>query len=187
MPKVVDHEERRRRIAAAVRRIAADQGLEAVSLGQVALAAGISKGQVQHYFPSKDAMLRHALRTLREQVDAKASEALPDLRSVLLALLPLNAGSRTEALVANAFLWRALKDDEIAEPFRVGYQQLHAGLVELIAAEQASGTLSADLDPATEADLLAALTTGLADAILLGHRSAQEATALIDHHLKRLA
>lgn len=186
MPKVVDHEERRRRIAAAVRRIAADQGLEAVSLGQVALAAGISKGQVQHYFPSKDAMLRHALRSLREHVDRQV-DAPTDLRGLLLALLPLEEGSRTEALVANAFLWRALKDDDIAEQFRVGYQQLHAGLVELIAAEQASGSLSAALDPSSEADLLVALTTGLADTILLGHRSAQEAIALIDHHLKRLA
>src|SRR5690606_40101098 len=65
VPKRVDHEERRRLIAAAGRRIAADRGLEGVSLGEVAAEAGISKGLVQHSFPSKDAMLRCATGTLR--------------------------------------------------------------------------------------------------------------------------
>ncbi|MEU8632122.1 TetR/AcrR family transcriptional regulator [Amycolatopsis sp. NPDC048633] len=187
MPKVVDHEERRRRIAETLRRIAADEGLEAVSLGQVAAAAGISKGQVQHYFPTKDAMLRYAVRTLRDQVErqvvAGTAGAPPDLRAVLVALLPLDAESRTEALVANAFVWRAFKDDEIAAWFRTGYEHLRAALAALVEAEH---SLSG-LDAAREADLLLALTGGLADAVLLGHRSGEEAIELIDLHLRRLA
>jgi AcrR family transcriptional regulator len=191
VPKVVDHEERRRRIAETLRRIAADEGLEAVSLGQVAAAAGISKGQVQHYFPTKDAMLRYAVRTLRDQVErqvaAEVAGAPPDLRTVLVALLPLDDESRTEALVANAFLWRALKDEEIAAQFRTGYEQLREVLAALVGAEQGAGTWPADLDPAREADFLLALTSGLADAVLLGHRTGREAVELIDLHLGRLA
>jgi AcrR family transcriptional regulator len=191
VPKVVDHEERRRRIAETLRRIAADEGLEAVSLGQVAAAAGISKGQVQHYFPTKDAMLRYAVRTLRDQVErqvaAEVAGAPPDLRTVLVALLPLDDESRTEALVANAFLWRALKDEEIAAQFRTGYEQLREVLAALVGAEQGAGTWPADLDPGREADFLLALTSGLADAVLLGHRTGREAVQLIDLHLGRLA
>jgi AcrR family transcriptional regulator len=191
VPKVVDHEERRRRIAETLRRIAADEGLEAVSLGQVAAAAGISKGQVQHYFPTKDAMLRYAVRTLRDQVErqvaAEVAGAPPDLRTVLVALLPLDDESRTEALVANAFLWRALKDEEIAAQFRTGYGQLREVLAALVGAEQGAGTWPADLDPGREADFLLALTSGLADAVLLGHRTGREAVELIDLHLGRLA
>ena len=186
MPKVVDHEERRRRIAQTLRRIAAAEGLEAVSLGQVAAAAGISKGQVQHYFPTKDAMLRYAVRTLRDQVErrvaAEAADAPPDLRTVLVALLPLDDESRMEALVANAFVWRALKDDEIAGWFRAGYEQLRTALAALVAAEHGP----TGLDAAREADLLLALTAGLADAVLLGHRTGAEAIELIDLQLRRL-
>ncbi len=185
MPKVVDHEERRRRIAATLRRIAADEGLEAVSLGQVAAAAGISKGQVQHYFPNKDAMLRYAVRTLRDQVErqvaTEAADAPPDLRTVLVALLPLDDESRTEALVANAFLWRAFKDDEIAAWFRAGYEQLREALAALVTAEHGL----TGVDAAREADLLLALTAGLADAVLLGHRTGAEAVELIDLQLRR--
>ena len=50
MPKKVDRQERRTRIADALMRVAADQGLEAVSLRHVAAEAGVSAGMVQHYF-----------------------------------------------------------------------------------------------------------------------------------------
>ncbi|WP_033322157.1 TetR/AcrR family transcriptional regulator [Streptomyces yerevanensis] len=188
MPKRVDHEERRRLIATAVRRIAADRGLEAVSLGEVAAEAGISKGLVQHYFPSKDAMLRHATRTLRDQVENRVQFAggLAGLRAALVALLPLTDESRTEALVANAFVVRALKDPEIAERFRTGHAQLRDAVAAMVTAAQADGDLHPKLDPAQESDLLLALVAGLGDAVLLGHRTPAEAKSLVDHHLSRL-
>ncbi|WP_028847305.1 TetR/AcrR family transcriptional regulator [Thermocrispum agreste] len=191
MPKRVDHEERRQLIAAAVRRIAADRGLEGVSLGEVATEAGISKGLVQHYFASKDEMLRYATGTLREQVDRRVGTDLPEglagLRMILLALLPRDAASRTDALVANAFFVRALKDPIIAERFRTGHEQLRHGVAAMISTAQQAGELNADCDPVTEADLLIAVVTGLIDAILLGHRTIEEAERLIDHQLARLA
>jgi AcrR family transcriptional regulator len=185
MPKRVDHEERRRLIAAAVRRIAADRGLEAVSLAEVAAEAGISKGLVQHYFPTKDAMLRHATATLRTQVEDRIGTPVT-LRDVLVALLPLDDEGRTDALVANAFLVRALKDEEIADRFRTGHTQLTEALAALITAAQVEGTLAKDLDSAREADLLLAVVGGLGDAVLLGHRTPEDAVALVDHHLSRL-
>ena len=186
MPKRVDHEERRRLIAAAVRRIAAERGLEAVSLGEVAAEAGISKGLVQHYFPTRDAMLRYATGTLRTQVEDRIG-APASLRDVVVALLPLDEAGRTDALVANAFLVRALKDEEIAGRFRTGHTQLAGALATMIAAGRADGTLAPDLDPAREADLLLAVVAGLGDAVLLGHRTPAEVIALVDHHLSRLA
>ena len=185
MPKRVDHEERRRLIADAVRRIAADRGLEAVSLGEVATEAGISKGLVQHYFPTKDAMLRYATGTLRTQVEDRVGVPA-NLRDLVVALLPLDEAGRTEALVANAFLVRALKDDEIADRFRTGHAQLTEALATMIAAAQADGALAADLDPAREADLLLAVVSGLGDAVLLSHRTPEDAVALVEHHLSRL-
>ncbi|MBB4906682.1 TetR/AcrR family transcriptional regulator [Actinophytocola algeriensis] len=185
MPKRVDHDERRRLIAAAVRRIAADRGLEAVSLGEVAAEAGISKGLVQHYFATKDAMLRFATGTLRDHVEQRLGTPAT-LRDTIVALLPLDDASRAEALVANAFLVRALKDEEIAGRFRTGHAQLAEVLTTMVAAAQAAGELAADLDPAREADLLLAVAAGLGDAVLLGHRTPEQAIALVDHHLFRL-
>ena len=57
MPKKVDPEERRRLIADALMRVAAEQGLESVSLRHVATQAGVSAGMVQHYFRTRDEMM----------------------------------------------------------------------------------------------------------------------------------
>jgi AcrR family transcriptional regulator len=54
MPKKVDRQERRTLIADALMRVAADQGLAAVSLRTVAAEAGVSAGMVQPYFRTKD-------------------------------------------------------------------------------------------------------------------------------------
>lgn len=190
MPKRVDHDERRGLIADAVRRIAADRGLEAVSLGEVAAEAGISKGLVQHYFQTRDAMLRYATATLRDRVERRMptefAAGLTGLRAVLIALLPVSDESRTDALVANAFLVRALKDPEIAERFRTGHAQLRGAVVTMITESQADGDLDPGLDPGQEADLLLALVAGLGDAVLLERRTSAEVTSLLDHHLSRL-
>ncbi|WP_410650503.1 TetR/AcrR family transcriptional regulator [Amycolatopsis sp. cmx-4-54] len=186
MPKRVDHEDRRRQIAAAVRRIAADRGLEGVSLNEVAAEAGISKGSVQHYFASRDEMLRYATTTLRGGIEERiAAPSEPRVRDLLVALLPLDEGGRDHALVANAFVVRALKDPEIAGHFRTGHGQLRDAVAALLAAGR--DDLLPTVDPATEADLLLALVSGLGDAVLLGYQSGDEAIALIDLHLSRIA
>lgn len=190
MPKRVDHEQRRRLIADTIRHIVADRGLEAVSLGEVAAAAGISKGLVQHYFPTREAMLRYTTGTLRDHVENQVrpefSGGLTGLRAALVALLPLDDESRTEALVANAFIVHALKDPEIAGQFRVGHAQLREAVAAMVAAAQADDDLDAHLDAVQEADLLLAFISGLGDTVLLGHRTPAEAISLVDHHLSRL-
>lgn len=65
MPKKVDRHERRTLIADALMRVAARQGLEAVSLRHVAAEAGVSPGMVQHYFRTKDEMMAFAMAVVR--------------------------------------------------------------------------------------------------------------------------
>jgi len=187
VPKRVDHEHRRQQIAAAVRRIAADRGLEGVSLNEVAAEAGISKGFVQHYFASRDDMLRFATTTLRSGLEERiATPSEPRVRELLIALLPLDEAARDDALVANAFLMRALKDPEIAGHFRTGHGQLRDAVTAMLAAARDDGEFVATLDPASEAALLLALVSGLGDAVLLGYQTGEEAIALIDLHLSRI-
>ncbi|RSM79563.1 TetR family transcriptional regulator [Amycolatopsis sp. WAC 01375] len=187
MPKRVDHEHRRQQIAAAVRRIAADRGLEGVSLSEVAAEAGISKGFVQHYFASRDDMLRFATTTLRSGLEERiATPSELGVRDLLIALLPLDEAARDDALVANAFLMRALKDPEIAGHFRTGHGQLRDAVAAMLTAARDDGEFASTVDPVAEAALLLALVSGLGDAVLLGYQSGEEAIALIDRHLSRI-
>jgi AcrR family transcriptional regulator len=114
MPKKVDRLERRTRIADALMRVAAEQGLEAVSLRHVAAEAGVSAGMVQHYFRTKDEMMTFAMDVVRERNQERVTEAVAALgdapaprellRTIITTLLPLEAESRADARVALAFL-----------------------------------------------------------------------------------
>ena len=50
MHKQVDQEERRRKIEEEDERLVTDKGVEAASLRAVAAEAGVSMGEVQHYY-----------------------------------------------------------------------------------------------------------------------------------------
>lgn len=194
MPKVVDHGQRRGDIAEALWRIAAAEGLEAVSLARVAQEAGVSKGRVQHYFASRDELLDFAAQHLRLRVDARVSarmaaaapsSPLGEVRALLVALLPLDDDARTDARVGSAFLIRALGDDRLRETYRTGNRLIRAAVADRLAAARDAGELAA-LDPDREATVLLALAGGLAEAVLLGGADEAGALAVLDHQLGRL-
>ena len=57
MPRIVDPAERRREVVEAVKRIVVADGLERVSLREVAAEAGLVVGSVRHYFDTSDELL----------------------------------------------------------------------------------------------------------------------------------
>jgi AcrR family transcriptional regulator len=197
MPKQVDHQQRRGQIAEAVWRIAADRGLEAVSMSTVAAEAGISIGRIQHYFAGKDELVRFAATRLRERIDERLREriaATPEphtpltmLRAILTALLPLDPESRTEALVGVAVFFRALHEPELTQKYLTGQSHILAVLAEQLSVASRAGEVRPDLDVGVEARILVALASGLSSDLLLGHCSPAEAVAMIEHQLAHLA
>lgn len=194
MPRVVDHGQRRGEIAGALWRIAAAEGLEAVSLARVAQEAGVSKGRVQHYFGSRGELLAFAAEQLRLRVDDRIQAAVRDagpqtsvelVRAILVALLPLDDQARTDARVGSAFQVRALGDDDLRATYRAGNRLLRTAVADRLAEARDAGEL-ADLDPEREATVLIALAGGLAEAVLIGDETESSAVAVLDHQLARL-
>ena len=121
MPKVVDHEQRREELAAAVWRLASRDGLDAVTIRGVAAEAGWSTGALHHYFSDKEELLLFALKTVADRVGrrvatARAESAEPlELARALLAIgLPLDEERRDETRVWFAFLGLALTRPPLA-------------------------------------------------------------------------
>ncbi|MCF3104152.1 TetR family transcriptional regulator C-terminal domain-containing protein [Streptomyces roseoverticillatus] len=196
MPKRVDHEERRRAIAEALWRIACARGLDGASLRDVAAEAGISLGQLQHYFSSKDEMLVFALKYLGGLAEERIRARLlgltgpPSPRDVLretvMEMLPLDGASRTGNLVQIAYFVRALHDERLREHAKEGVPALRAFFADQVRAGIAQGEVSADRSPEAEAMLLIALTDGLTTYLLLEACAPEEAKSLLDGHLARL-
>ncbi|WP_206055181.1 TetR/AcrR family transcriptional regulator [Nocardia sp. CS682] len=193
VPKQVDHQERRRQIAAAVCRLAATHGLEGVSLRHVAAEAGVSMGRVQHYFKTKDEMLLFAFGTISEGVEHRVTQAVsalpqpPDARSLVRALLiemmPIGDHAKAEMPMWVAFFARAVVEPQMAELLRQGTRSLHGFVAEQIGnARPASHSMS---DADREADILLSLTDGLMMRLMVGGIDAETALAALDHQLDR--
>jgi AcrR family transcriptional regulator len=186
MPKKVDPEERRRLIADALMRVAAEQGLESVSLRHVATQAGVSAGMVQHYFRTRDEMMTFALTIVRERSQLRITEAVAGLggepaprlllRTMIVALLPLDDQSRDNGRVALAFLAYTAVRPTAAAALRGD----SAGMVDFIA-----GMLTVP-DPVGAAAGLLALMEGLGIYLLGGQYTAERALQALDAHLDLL-
>ncbi|WP_214322933.1 TetR/AcrR family transcriptional regulator [Nonomuraea sediminis] len=193
MPKIVDHDARRRHIAEAVHRIIHDKGMESVSLREVAAEAGMSMGTVQYYVTTKDQMLLLALEHFRvwigirvAAVTARQSTPLDLLRGTVLELLPLDDERSYLNRIGLAFQASSVVADDQAAAMRLGLPHLLSLLAEQIRAAQAAGQLAAHLDADKEASILYAFAQGIVNAALVGHYTPKEVVAALDYHLARL-
>lgn len=186
-PAPVDHEARRRQLTAVLLELVAEHGLEGASVRAVAARAGVSLGMVQHYFPSKDAMLRAAYRQVGDELVVRATtqagrapSGKAGVRAVLLELLPLDARRAAAVRINLAFAARALQAPELADELARDFNELHEGVARVFAGAGAS-------EPGREAAMAVALVSGLGDALLLGDPrfGPGDAITAVDVHLDR--
>jgi AcrR family transcriptional regulator len=189
MPKVVDHEERRRELAGAVWRVILRDGVEGVSVREVAAEAGWSTGALRHYFGTKDDLLASAARLLEERVIRRLQERPggPTLREAVRAalceVLPLDEDRRMEGKVWFAYMSRGLVDKKIAEEHEIVFDGARELCVRITREMARVGQLAPGLDPDGEAARLHALVDGLAVHGLLGRLDEAEMLAALDAHL----
>lgn len=131
MPKIVDHDERRRALARAAGDAIATSGLDDVKLADIARAAGVTTGALAHYFPDKDAVLAAALEDvggrLHTRIEAKGARLRID---DIAAVLPLDAASRKDWRIWLAYWGRA----PFSENLRAIHQQFYLDFETALAA-----------------------------------------------------
>jgi AcrR family transcriptional regulator len=134
MPRLIDTERRRRDIAAATWRLARRDGLDAVSVRNVAKEAGLSAGSLRHVFSTQADLLTFAMAALAERVTERqralepADTPLEAAADMLAQLLPLDDERQREAEVWFAFVVRARVDPQL----RALGERIDAGLRELV-------------------------------------------------------
>ncbi|MDG4827974.1 TetR/AcrR family transcriptional regulator [Solwaraspora sp. WMMD1047] len=193
MPKQVDHGQRRTLIADALMRVAAERGLEAVSLRHVAEEAGVSAGMVQHYFRTRDEMMEFAMKVVRERVgrrmDAAGAALGPAptiraaLRAMLVELLPVDEPRRADGRVALAFLAYAAVRPAAAASMRADTAGMLAFITEQLHTAQHAGEVRPGVPPAAAAVGLVAVVEGLGLYLLGDNYPPQQALDALDAHL----
>lgn len=175
MPKLVDHTERRREIAAAVWRVLMRDGLRGASVRAVVAESGMSSGAIRHYFSTHDDLLRFAGHLVMERGPHRLSTVLENRRlgprrraELLLAeLVPLDDQRQTEARVfaALADLDRDRPEDQCFRALTYAGCRMVARMAVLVLAgqevsEEPAGPLPAEHERLAER--LQVLTDGLA-------------------------
>ncbi|MDT0301816.1 TetR/AcrR family transcriptional regulator [Streptomonospora wellingtoniae] len=173
MPRVADHDARRRQIADAVRSVVSTRGLDAATVSRVAREAGFSVGLVQHYFPSKDDLLLFAYERVMARVGARAGDRIAEgesargsiaavLHSALRELLPLDEERRSEYRVTQAFAGRSLENPGLAGIAAANSARLRGEIATAVANGTACGEVEPDVDAQTAAARILATCEGLA-------------------------
>lgn len=176
----------------------AARGFAGLTLRAVAAEMGASTGLVTHYFPSKRALVRHALEVLDgrsagrprpAEERAGAASGLVRLRAVLLDLLPLDEGSAAGNRIWVGSWDVALADAELAAEHAARYRRTRERLAGYAAEAQRLGELPAGPDAGDVAAAAQSFALGLVVQALFapGEFPAGRQIALVDAYLAGLA
>ena len=194
MPKIVDHEERREELIAAVWRVIARDGLDASTIRAIAKETNSSAGALSHYFKDKDDILTFALklshRRIRERQNRKLDglKGVEALRELVLDNLPLDEERELETRLEVGYWARSLTRPEVRKVQGTEAAVLHKRMVALIIEAQRGGDMDGETAASTIAERLLALIDGLSlHALLYPERlSPQAQMTIIDQEFVKL-
>lgn len=184
VPKIVDHQQRRIEITRALWQVISERGIEGVTYQAVAEAASISVGRIQHYFASKEDLIRAGCQSIvdhaMQQHSAHTEGVDPAQELIALLVQPI---PHTEAFRLGAAVWFAYIARGVVDPS-----------IGAIVAEASRGTvteaaalLTAAGMWAGEAERLVGLSNGLTQRVLVGVLTADDAVAMLRDEVARLS
>jgi AcrR family transcriptional regulator len=170
MPKVVDHDSRRKELADAVLDVIAREGTASVTLRAVAAVSGWSTGTLNHYAKNRDGLLRialeHAASTtrkiyLRANGDGGGSAPFARLERILSETLPLDDRRLALTRIFIFYLGEAVSDPALGEELRQYMRNWRQDVKNEIESLMRAGFIAKDRDATAIAETLVALADGL--------------------------
>jgi AcrR family transcriptional regulator len=160
MPKVVDHDERRERIAEAAWRVIEREGSEGANLRRIAREAGYTTGVVTHYFRDKRELMAFAFGLVVERSTSRMAGAAAEAgaEGALAQLLPLDEERRRETTVWLALMGASLSDPELAAELRRRYRLAREATLPVFREALVEARVG---DPDDSADELLAVVDGI--------------------------
>ncbi|WP_368652999.1 TetR/AcrR family transcriptional regulator [Ornithinibacillus sp. 4-3] len=194
MPRIVNHEKKRKSIAEAAWSIIKEEGIEKASIRRVAIEAGMSAGALRHYFSTKDEMLLFIMDYYleegkkRSQSKSWSDNPLQAVAEVLLELIPIDEEKKIETSVWWILALQSLTSDTLKEKkdeMTNGMYELASSMIEILVLQ---GILSDSTNVKLEKSRLAALIDGLSIHALLRPDvyTPEKVKEVIRYHLETL-
>ncbi|WP_433271575.1 TetR/AcrR family transcriptional regulator [Actinosynnema sp. CS-041913] len=124
MPKVIDHDQRRREIVEVAKKLIAEGGFEAATMRSIVTAAGFANGALKHYFASKDDIISATFESVLLETAQHMSELDPEaspkeaLRGFVEGAMPLDAHQITSARVLLVLWEHSVANPDLARQYR---------------------------------------------------------------------
>lgn len=193
MPKIVDHEERRRAIIKATWQVIAREGIANATTREIAKEANCSSGVLAHYFKDKADIMASAMRAahseVRQRVAGTKLEGLAALREFMLECLPLDKRRQLLAAIEVSFWGQAVGDDRLIALNSVELDAYRQRLRHCLVQAREAGELKDNLDIERVVRELHVMMDGLSAQATLYKGSAprDEQIRMLDQMLDRIA
>jgi len=183
MTKHLSEAERRAQILRSARSVFIEKGYLAARVDDVARRAGLSKGAVYFYFPSKRDLFLALVREEHENTYSFIDQADHDDRPAAVKLLDLGrkyldyfAGLKSPPRFFMMMSEQAIRDEEVREELVAVHSRFVDACTRILAQGMAEGTFR-PLDPLAVAQILKGLIDGLAGESAIGLRPDRERLA----------
>jgi len=189
MPKIVDHETRRRELIEASWKVIAAEGLEGVTMRKIAAEAGCTTGRLTHYFADREALILAALQASNKATSKRVNDiissdvtAYEKLQRMAEQTLPLDEDRRTEVKIWLAFWSAATIDQSLAKENDARMDEWFSALIPLIK------EVAPKADAVHEANLIIGLVNGLGIQVAVNptKTNLERAQSVVHAHLKQL-
>ncbi|MFF8593950.1 TetR/AcrR family transcriptional regulator [Streptomyces sp. NPDC015220] len=145
MPKIIDHDQRRREIVAVAKKLIIQGGFEAATMRSIVAEAGFANGALKRYFPSKDSIVAATFQSVLAEMNERIGESDPSpdpkaaLRHDVEATLPLDRYRIDSARVLLALWEHSVANEELATLYREHLREWRRRLAARIAQARGKG------------------------------------------------
>lgn len=170
MPKIVNHQKQKEKVAQAVWRVILKNGIEKATVRNIAAEANLSVSTMRHYFSNQSELLYFAMKLildrmkerLKSRVQRFDGSPFETAKKIILFFIPCNEEEQTELKVWLSFNAKALSDDKMHELSNQMYDDTYRGIEWAIHILLEANLLKPDIDVQLEIERLYALVDGLA-------------------------
>jgi TetR/AcrR family transcriptional repressor of bet genes len=165
VPKIVDYDQRREELGAALLEVLARDGIEGVSIRSVAAQAGWTRGVIAHYFADRDELLLYAYRLALQREDAVATirdgDPVNSLVALLIRALPIDETSSLDYRIFLGLLGRLADRPDLAASLASDHADYETRILKAVQTAITAGAIRTSLSPESLAEMLSIYVDGL--------------------------
>lgn len=174
MPKLIDHEARKKVVAQAVWKLLNERGVSAITVRNVAAEAGITTGSLRHSFDSRVELLTYALDLIGQETEAsmqavsvKGQDVLNTVK-ILEHFIPITPRSQAISRITLGMVSELRSIPGIRDISVAGLERIRSYFYDMLVYLDDAGQIKTGTNLKAQANKLTMLGYGLSTKALIG-------------------